>query len=86
MIKALLLASAIAACAGIEPAFASITVYTDGTTYDSSPAAPPPAQCPVPAKYSTGTCSSSSDPAPWQRSHTPKVVRFGPPDSGLGGA
>jgi hypothetical protein len=80
--RALLLASTIAVCAGIGPAFGSVTVYTDGTTYDSSPAATA-AQCNMPAKCSTGTCSSSSDPAPW-KSDAEKVVRFGPPESGLG--
>jgi hypothetical protein len=80
--KALLLASAIAACAGIGTALASVTVYTDGSTYDSSPA-PAAAQCDTPTRLSTDPPSSSSDPAPW-RSDAEKVVRFGPPESGLG--
>jgi hypothetical protein len=84
-VKTLLLASAIAACAGIGSAFASVTVYTDGSIYDPvATAAQSRAMCPVPTATSTGTCATSADPAPWL-SHTPKVVRFGPPDSGLGG-
>jgi hypothetical protein len=81
--KALLLASTIAAWAGIGSAFASVTVYTDGSMYDSSPAAAA-AQCNMPTKGLTGAYPSSSDPARWQRSDAEKVVRSGPPESGLG--
>jgi hypothetical protein len=82
--KTLLLASALAACAGIGSAFASVTVYADGSVYDSATtAAQSRAMCAVPATCSAGTCAASSDPAPWL-SHAPKVVRWGPPDGGSG--
>ena len=80
--KMLLLASALAACAGMGSAFASVTVYTDGSTYDpAATAAQSKAMCAVPATSSAGTCAASSDRAPWL-SHAPKVVRWGPPDGG----
>ena len=84
--KTFLLASAVVACAGIGSAFASVTVYTDGSTYDSvATAAQSKAMCAIPATPSAGTCASTTDASPWL-SHMPKVVRFGPPDgNGFGG-
>jgi hypothetical protein len=82
--KTLLLASAIVACAGIGSAFASVTIYTDGTTWDpAGTAAHSKAMCPVPATPAQGSCASTMDAAPWL-SHMPKVVRWGPPDGGQG--
>jgi hypothetical protein len=84
-VKTLLLASAIVACTGIGSAFASVTVYADGSTYDPvATAAQSRAMCPVPANCPAGTCAASTDTAPWL-SHTAKVVRFGPPETGNGG-
>ena len=83
--KTLFLASAIVVCTGIGSAFASVTVYTDGSIYDPvATASRSKAMCPVPAMGSAESCAASTDPAPWL-SHTPKVVRFGPPDTGNGG-
>lgn len=80
--KTLLLASAIVACANIGSAFASVTVYWDGTTWDpAATAAHSKAMCAVPATAQTDTCASSTEIAPWL-SHTPKVVKFGPPETG----
>jgi hypothetical protein len=84
-VKTLLLASAIVACTGIGSAFASVTVYSDGSTFDPvAMAAQSKAMCPVPAMCPTGACAASTDTAPWL-SHTTKVVRFGPPETGNGG-
>jgi hypothetical protein len=80
--KMLLLASALAlGTAGA--AFASVTTYTDGSTYnDATGVTTPP-----PAKYAMGGQQVVSD-VPFLRhlNNDPKVVRFGPPSGGLGGA
>jgi hypothetical protein len=80
--KVLLLASAITAFASIGSAFASITVYTDGSTYDSSAPASQ-VMCPTSASPAAGECATTL--APWL-SRTPKVIRFGPPENGDHGA
>ena len=80
--KTLLLASALAlSTAGA--AFASVTVYTDGSTYDSATGITAPA----PANYASNANKIVSDvPFFKHLTNDPKVVRFGPPDGGMGGA
>jgi hypothetical protein len=84
-VKTLLLASTIVACTGIGSAFASVTVYADGSTYDPvATAAQSRTMCPGPGTCATGTCAASTDTAPGL-SHTARVVLFGPPETGNGG-
>lgn len=77
--KTLLLASALALSVGMSAAFASVTIYSDGSTYDSA------ATASMANKYASKAPVVMSDAAPWhQADHHTKVVRFGPPESGLG--
>ena len=79
--KTLLLASALALTSA-GAAFASITTYTDGSTYNSATGVTsPPA-----AAYAMGGQQTVTDVPFWHRNSDPKVVRSGPPESGLGGA
>jgi hypothetical protein len=75
--KTLLLASAFAVSIGMSAAFASVTTYTDGSTYDSAATA---------TRYASNTPTVMSDAAPPHKTEGVKVVRFGPPESGMGGA
>jgi hypothetical protein len=80
--KTLLLASALALTTA-GAAFASITTYTDGSTYNSATGVTsPPA-----ATYAMGGQQTVTDVPFWHRNNDndPKVVRWGPPESGLGG-
>jgi hypothetical protein len=80
--KTLLLASALAlGTAGA--AFASVTVYTDGSTYNNANGVTTQA----PANYASNANRIVSDvPFFKHLTNDPKVVRFGPPDGGVGGA
>jgi hypothetical protein len=81
--KTLLLASALAlSTAGA--AFASITTYTDGSTYNNETGV----TTPPPANYALNSKQTLSDVPLFGHitNHDPKVVRWGPPDGGLGGA
>jgi hypothetical protein len=79
--KMLLLASALAlSTAGA--AFASVTVYTDGSTYNSATGI----TTPPPAAYAMGGKQTATDLPFWHTNNDPKVVRWGPPGNGLGGA
>jgi hypothetical protein len=76
--KTLLLASALALSVGMSAAFASVTIYSDGSTYDSA------ATATMANKYASRTPVVMSDAMPWHKAGHEKVVRFGPPESGLG--
>jgi hypothetical protein len=80
--KTLLLASVLALAAGTGAAFASVTTYTDGSTYDSATGvttAPP-------TNYAMAGAHSATDASVAHKSGGPKVVRWGPPTGSLGGA
>jgi hypothetical protein len=77
--KTLFLASALALSVGMSAAFASVTIYSDGSTYDSA------ATAAMANKYASNTPLVMSDATPWHKTDGVKVVRFGPPESGLGG-
>ena len=79
--KTLLLASALAlATAGA--AFASVTVYTDGSTYNTVTGV----TTPPPTAYAMGGKQTATDAPSEHVTNDPKLVRWGPPESGLGGA
>jgi hypothetical protein len=78
--KTLLLASVLALTASAGAAFASVTVYTDGSTYNSATGvttAPPQI-------YAMAGAHTATDGSVWHTSTGPKVVRWGPPDAGNG--
>jgi hypothetical protein len=79
--KMLLLASALALTTA-GAAFASVTVYTDGSTYNSATGT----TTPPPAAYAMGSKQTATDAPSGHVTKDPKVVRWGPPESGLGGA
>ena len=79
--KTLLLASALALTTA-GAAFASVTTYTDGSTYNSATGITNP----PPAAYAMSGSQTATDAPFWHRNNDPKVVRRGPPESGLGGA
>jgi hypothetical protein len=73
--KTLFLATALAMSVGMSAAFASVTVYTDGSTFDSATAN----TAPKTATMQVG----SAGLAGWHgKAGGSKVVRFGPPDAG----
>jgi hypothetical protein len=75
--KTMLLASALALMASSGAAFASITTYTDGSTYNSATGVTTPA----PQKFALGSSHTATDaPFSWFHGNDPKVVRWGPPD------
>jgi hypothetical protein len=79
--KTLLLASALAlATAGA--AFASVTVYTDGSTYNTVTGV----TTPPPTAYAMGGKQTATDAPAGHATNDPKVVRWGPPDGGGMGA
>jgi hypothetical protein len=72
--KTLLLASVLALTASAGAAFASVTIYTDGSTYNSATGvttAPP----------KTFAMAGATDAPVWHTTNGPKVVRWGPPDA-----
>jgi hypothetical protein len=78
--KTLLLASALALTTA-GAAFASVTIYTDGSTYNSATGI----TTPPPAAYAMGGSKQTATDTPvWHTNNDPKVVRWGPPDGGLG--
>ena len=77
--KTMLLATALAATVGIGSAFASVTVYTDGTTFDNRPLAS------VASHGGMAMCDMPMQAASQLSSGGVKVVRFGPPDAGTTG-
>ncbi|HTB43145.1 MAG TPA: hypothetical protein VK741_05920 [Acetobacteraceae bacterium] len=77
--KTLLLASALALTTA-GAAFASVTVYTDGSTYNSATGV----TTPPPAAYAMGGKQTATDTPASRPTNGPKVVRWGPPDVGLG--
>jgi hypothetical protein len=81
--KTLLLASVLALTASVGAAFASVTVYTDGSTYNSATGVTT-----VPLKtYAMAGAHTATDAPVWRTANGPKVVRWGPPDakSSVGG-
>jgi hypothetical protein len=74
--KTMLLASALALMASTGAAFASITVYTDGSTYNSATGVTTPA----PQKFALGSHVATDAPLSFFGNNDPKVVRWGPPD------
>jgi hypothetical protein len=77
--KTLFLASALALSAGMSTAFATVITFSDGSTWNS--AAPT-----APTQYASNSRLVMSDATASHRTEHVKVVRFGPPDGGLGGA
>jgi hypothetical protein len=77
--KTLLLASALA-LTFVGAASASVTVYTDGSTYNSTTGI----TTPPPAAYAMGGKQTATDTPASHPVNGPKVVRWGPPDGGLG--
>jgi hypothetical protein len=77
--KTLLLASALALTTA-GAAFASVTVYTDGSTYNSATGI----TTPPPAAYAMAGKQTATDAPIAHATNNPKVVRWGPPDGGLG--
>jgi len=80
--KTLLLASALVLAASTGAAFASVTTYTDGSTYDSATGVTSPPR----TNYAMVGAHSATDAAVSQHTNGPKVVRWGPPTGSLGGA
>ena len=79
--KTLLLASVLALTASAGAAFASVTVYTDGSTYDSATGV---TTAPQTTYAMAGT--TATDAPVWHMTNGPKVVRWGPPtDQSAGG-
>ena len=76
--KTMLLASALALAASTGAALASVTTYTDGSTYNSVTGVTTPA----PQKFAlNGSRTATDAPFSWFHSgNNPKVVRWGPPD------
>jgi hypothetical protein len=73
--KTLLLACTLAMSAGAGTAFASVTIYTDGSTFDSAAANPAP--------KNTTLQVGAAAVAGWHgKAGSAKVVRFGPLDAG----
>ncbi len=79
--KTLLLASALA-LTFVGAASASVTVYTDGSTYNSTTGI----TTPPPAAYAMGGNQTATDGSFWHKNNDPKVIHRGPPEGGLGGA
>ena len=80
--KTLLLASVLALTASAGAAFASVTVYTDGSTYDSATGVTTAPQ----QTYAMAGAHTATDASVWHTTNGPKVVRWGPPDAGnIGG-
>lgn len=80
--KTLLLASALVLAASTGAAFASITTYTDGSTYDNVTGVTTPPQ----TNYAMAGAHSATDAPMSHHISGPKVVRWGPPTGSLGGA
>jgi hypothetical protein len=80
--KKMLLASVLALATTAGTAFASVTVYTDGSTYDSTTGI---TSAPPTSTAANGTQSATDAPF-WRGKNDMKVVHFGPPDGGFGGA
>ncbi len=78
--KTLLLASALALTT-VGAAFASVTVYTDGSTYNSATGV----TTPPPATYAMGGQQTATDAPTWHTNNDPKVVHWGPPEGEMGG-
>jgi hypothetical protein len=79
--KTLLLASVLALTVSAG-AFASTTIYTDGSTYDSATGittAPP-------TVYAMAGTHVATDAPMAHKADGMKVVRWGPPTGGMGGA
>jgi hypothetical protein len=75
--KTMLLASALALMASTGAALASVTIYTDGSTYNSATGVTTPA----PRTFALGGSHVAADaPQSWFHNDGPKVVRWGPPD------
>ena len=80
--KTLLLASLLALTANAGAAFASVTVYTDGSTYDSATGV---TTAPL-RVYAMAGAHNATDASVRHTTNGPKVVRWGPPDAGnIGG-
>jgi hypothetical protein len=75
--KTLLLAAGIALSVGMSAASASVTTFSDGSTYDSGTA--------TATQYASNARLVMSDATMPHKSQGVKVVRFGPPESGMGG-
>jgi len=80
--KTLFLASALVLAASTGAAFASVTTYTDGSTYDSATGVTSPPQ----TNYAMAGAHNASDASVSHHTNGPKVVRWGPPTGSLGGA
>jgi hypothetical protein len=80
--KTLLLASMLALTAGAGIAFASVTTYTDGSTYDSATGL---TTAPAVA-YAMTMPHVATDAPVAHRIDGVKVVRWGPPEGRQGGA
>jgi len=79
----MLLASALALMASTGAALASMTIYTDGSTYNPVTGVTTPA----PRTFAIGGSHAATDaPQSWFHNDGPKVVRWGPPDFGNGAA
>jgi hypothetical protein len=78
--KTLLLALVLALTASAGAAFASVTVYTDGSTYDSATGVTTAPQ----QVYAMAGAHTATDASVWHAANGPKVVRWGPPDAGNG--
>jgi hypothetical protein len=81
--KTLLLASVLALSASAGTAFASVTTYTDGSTYDSTTGITT-----APRTLAMGGSHTMSDALSpiFRKNNDPKVVRWGPPSGDQGGA
>ncbi len=79
--KTLLLASVLALTASAGAAFASVTVYTDGSTYDPATGVTTAPQ----QTYAMAGTHTATDASVWHKSNGAKVVRWGPPDANAAG-
>jgi hypothetical protein len=78
--KTLLLASVLALTASAGGALASVTVYTDGSTYNSATGVTTAPQ----RVYAMAGAHTATDGSVWHTTNGPKVVRWSPPDAGNG--
>ena len=74
--KTLLLASALVLSTGMSAAFASVTIYSDGSSNKSDAMAGSSTYDP------TGAHVGMANATAWHKTDGVKVVRFGPPEAG----
>jgi hypothetical protein len=80
--KKFILATTAMLSLGVGSALASVTIYTDGSTYNSATGI----TFPAPTAYAMAGSDVATDAQASHKWNDMKVVRWGPPTGGLGGA